>query len=161
VDFEELHRYDSLSRSLDELATRTYNKMNSGAPSVQGSTKRDDEIQNARPSRRSTVARVVTTQIQAGNLVYYKVPKIRKNVEWHEEAEHEHDVDWADLFFDLTYVEPNVMLSEYHQRDVIDPIACFLRWQLRCGSLPARWKSEVRCFTSWFLLLLNACGGHD
>jgi len=68
--------------------------------------------------KRSTIGWVVTTQIQAGNLVYYKVPKIRKNVEWHEEAEHEHDVDWADLFFDLTYVAAAYRLGGNLKSDV-------------------------------------------
>jgi hypothetical protein len=54
-----------------------------------------------REYRVGTIAAIWNHHLEAGLLVFYKVPVVRHRF---EDPQHEHEVDWADLFFDLTYV---------------------------------------------------------
>lgn len=42
--------------------------------------------------------------------MFYKVPIVRHRF---EDPQHEHEVDWADMFFDLTYVGAAYQVSVY------------------------------------------------
>lgn len=55
----------------------------------------------AHSAQPKTLKGVVRHHIEENLLVLYEVPKVRQ---YHEDPLEEHQVDWADLFFDLTYV---------------------------------------------------------
>jgi hypothetical protein len=49
--------------------------------------------------RKNNLAAIWSHHIEHGLLVFYQVPMVRQ---FYEDTQHEHEVDWADLFFDLT-----------------------------------------------------------
>jgi hypothetical protein len=59
------------------------------------------EATEAFTPRTTTLKGVWAHHIEERLLVFYEVPKVRQ---FHEDQTTEHKIDWADLFFDLTYV---------------------------------------------------------
>ena len=64
---------------------------------------------------RGTVYNTLSYASDYGLLVMYQVPAVRHRF---EDAQHDHDVDWADLFFDLTYVAAAYRLGTMLKADV-------------------------------------------
>ena len=73
-----------------------------------------------------------------GLLVLYQVPTVRHRF---EDPQHDHDVDWADLFFDLTYVAAAYRLGTMLKADV-SPRGVFHFLVLSCCMMDA-WKFKT------------------
>lgn len=73
---------------------------NVGAPETAVSVEQEEATpRSTRSSTKTNLAHVFNVHIEERLLVFYEVPKVRQT---HEDPQTEHQVDWADVFFDLT-----------------------------------------------------------
>eukprot|EP00614_Pseudopedinella_elastica_P005226 CAMPEP_0172599800 /NCGR_PEP_ID=MMETSP1068-20121228/19920_1 /TAXON_ID=35684 /ORGANISM="Pseudopedinella elastica, Strain CCMP716" /LENGTH=587 /DNA_ID=CAMNT_0013400175 /DNA_START=240 /DNA_END=2003 /DNA_ORIENTATION=+ len=105
---EEIRALEHIEGTLERLTSKV---------SETTRTATESKADQAPESNRAKTAlkAIIGPDLEEELLVFYEEPKVRA---FHEDSSMEHQIDWADLFFDLTYVAAAQQLGHLLKEDV-------------------------------------------